>query len=184
MFSPLEFLLGLLFLRDAKPGDPGGPNPFGDTPPAGKGPPDRKVPGGGGGVTVVVPGPPPGGGPPPGTTPGGTPPGTVIPGGGDVVTPVVTPTVPGGDIPPGAIHPTGEKHGEKVPPSYKPTGWVPYLTPWSVNRATELLHLPLLPGNAIEEMSPSGVLAKFRGEGGQYHQPGVTRAVTAWRKRT
>ena len=82
--------------------------------------------------------------------------------------------------------PPGEPKKEPVPNSYVPPGgWVPYMTPWTVQRATYYLGKPdkLPTGSAITETDPKGVKVKFRAESGKAHgDPKLKRAVTAWRQ--
>lgn len=82
--------------------------------------------------------------------------------------------------------PPGEVKPEPVPPAYKPPGgWVPYMTPWTIQRATYYLGQPskLPTGSSIIETDPTGVQVKFRAESGKAHgDPKLKRAVTAWRQ--
>ena len=82
--------------------------------------------------------------------------------------------------------PKGKATPEPVPNAYKPPGgWVPYMTPWTVQRATYYLGQPsILPtGSSITETDPKGVVVKFRAESGAAHgDPKLKRAVTAWRQ--
>jgi peptidoglycan hydrolase-like protein with peptidoglycan-binding domain len=61
-------------------------------------------------------------------------------------------------------------------------GWVPYLSPWTVKRAQELL-ATLMPGKLRSEEEPgTKETVLFRGESGKQHgDPEIERAVTAWR---